>query len=304
MNLHLILNKCQEEILEAASKEFLIDNTKLHKAWTDVTVNEVQSFIWILLTGSEPRDPVLSPSRKSLRANFLKVSKEEQRTIWIFSQNLRKILILKFRKSMTTKLQTQMYLALEKTSHCQSRKWNCQTRNNLMKYSSFRFQTPTIELTREDNSTPDQGYSSTLSFRSITPGRRKFSYIIWFLTISGVSLLDKTRRTTFPLLCSRPGSACDKMILGVDGAVAHRKVSGMSRKSCEDILQPRKLSSDDMRSSSSSLHQLAGIPSGLLNVVFFPNDTFSSVRNLKIKFFTKSLPCKDFQWHCRSLCGV
>jgi len=119
---------------------------------------------------------------------------------------------------------------------------------------NFRFQTPTIELTREDNSTPDQGYSSTLSFRSITPG---------------VSLLDKTRRTTFPLLCSRPGSACDKMILGVDGAVAHRKVSGMSRKSCEDILQPRKLSSDDMRSSSSSLHQLAGIPSVLLNVGFF-----------------------------------
>jgi len=118
---------------------------------------------------------------------------------------------------------------------------------------NFRFQTPTIELTREDNSTPDQGYSSTLSFRSITPG---------------VSLLDKTRRTTFPLLCSRPGSACDKLILGVDGAVAPRKLSGMSRKSCvsnEDIFHPRKLSADDVRSSSSSLHQLAGLPSGLLS---------------------------------------
>jgi len=56
---------------------------------------------------------------------------------------------------------------------------------------------PSIELTREDTSTPDQGYSSTLSFRAITPG---------------ANLVEKTRRTTFPLLCSRPGSACDKML--------------------------------------------------------------------------------------------
>ena len=44
---------------------------------------------------------------------------------------------------------------------------------------SFRLQTPTIELTREDCGTPDQGYSSTLCFRSITPG---------------LPLIEKTRR--------------------------------------------------------------------------------------------------------------
>merc|ERR1719323_1590223 len=60
---------------------------------------------------------------------------------------------------------------------------------------NFRLETPTIELTREESvATPDQGYSSSVSFRSVTPAR------------------EKTRRTTFPLLCSRPGSACDKMM--------------------------------------------------------------------------------------------
>ena len=34
-------------------------------------------------------------------------------------------------------------------------------------YFSFRLETPTIELTREESvSTPDQGYSSSVSFRS------------------------------------------------------------------------------------------------------------------------------------------
>ena len=46
---------------------------------------------------------------------------------------------------------------------------------NFILTCSFRLQTPVpaIELTmttREDNGTPDQGYSSTLSFRAITPG--------------------------------------------------------------------------------------------------------------------------------------
>ena len=53
--------------------------------------------------------------------------------------------------------------------------------NNLSSFLlfSFRLQTPTIELTREDCGTPDQGYSSTLCFRSITPG---------------LPLIEKTRR--------------------------------------------------------------------------------------------------------------
>lgn len=81
---------------------------------------------------------------------------------------------------------------------------------------NFRLETPTI--VREE--TPDHGYSDTPPCRSITPG-------------------EKMRRTTFPILCSRPGSACDKMV---------------RRKSCvstEDIrLIPRRLSEcsqDDVR---------------------------------------------------------
>ena len=68
----------------------------------------------------------------------------------------------------------------------------------------FRQATPTIELTPD----PDHGYSSTASTstrsRSLTPG------------LPGLPRLEltgkerKVRRTTFPLLCSRPGSACDK----------------------------------------------------------------------------------------------
>merc|ERR1712243_321571 len=93
---------------------------------------------------------------------------------------------------------------------------------------NFRLQTPVpaIELTREDIGTPDQGYSSTLSFRAITPG---------------ANLVEKTRRTTFPLLCSRPGSACDKM---------------MRKKSCvsaEDIQFLQNQSRDTQGSSISGL---------------------------------------------------
>ena len=62
----------------------------------------------------------------------------------------------------------------------------------------FRQVRPTIELTTEQ----DHGYSSTASTstrsRSLTPG------------LAGKE--RKVRRTTFPLLCSRPGSACDKII--------------------------------------------------------------------------------------------
>ena len=67
----------------------------------------------------------------------------------------------------------------------------------------FRQATPTIELTPD----PDQGYSSTASTstrsRSLTPGLPR-------LELTGKE--RKVRRTTFPLLCSRPGSACDKKI--------------------------------------------------------------------------------------------
>jgi len=65
----------------------------------------------------------------------------------------------------------------------------------------FRHATPTIELTPD----PDHGYSSTASTstrsRSLTPGLPR-------LELTGKE--RKVRRTTFPLLCSRPGSACDK----------------------------------------------------------------------------------------------
>jgi len=95
---------------------------------------------------------------------------------------------------------------------------------------NFRLQTPVpaieLSVTREDNGTPDQGYSSTLSFRAITPG---------------ANLVEKTRRTTFPLLCSRPGSACDKM---------------MRKKSCvsaEDIHFLQNQSRDTQGSSISGL---------------------------------------------------
>ena len=65
----------------------------------------------------------------------------------------------------------------------------------------FRHATPTIELTPD----PDQGYSSTASTRSrsLTPGLSR-------LELTGKE--RKVRRTTFPILCSRPGSACDKMV--------------------------------------------------------------------------------------------
>ena len=67
----------------------------------------------------------------------------------------------------------------------------------------FRHATPTIELTPD----PDHGYSSTASTstrsRSLTPGLPR-------LDLAGKE--RKVRRTTFPLLCSRPGSACDKRV--------------------------------------------------------------------------------------------
>ena len=67
----------------------------------------------------------------------------------------------------------------------------------------FRHATPTIELTPD----PDHGYSSTASTstrsRSLTPGGAG-------LELTGKE--RKVRRTTFPLLCSRPGSACDKRV--------------------------------------------------------------------------------------------
>merc|ERR1712066_728910 len=59
---------------------------------------------------------------------------------------------------------------------------------------NFRYVTPTIELTAEPEA--DCGYSSQggARSRSLTPG----------------NLTGKTRRTTFPLLCSRPGSSARK----------------------------------------------------------------------------------------------
>jgi len=120
---------------------------------------------------------------------------------------------------------------------------------------NFRLQTPAIELTREDCTTPDQGYSSSLSFRSITPG---------------MPLIEKTRRTTIPLLCSRPGSACDKMIrktsflfnedVNHGGHGVTRKMSWKGCVSSDDIqIQVRKLSritTEDYMVMSASFHHL------------------------------------------------
>jgi len=133
---------------------------------------------------------------------------------------------------------------------------------------NFRLQTPTIELTREDCSTPDQGYSSTLSFRSIT---------------QGVPLIEKTRRTTIPLLCSRPGSACDKRLRKKSSCVSSEDVNQGVRKisrktgchvSSEDIrTQMRRLSRmtpEDDKVMSASLHHLGRTEAGLQQRCFCP----------------------------------
>ena len=135
--------------------------------------------------------------------------------------------------------------------------------NNLSSFLlfSFRLQTPTIELTREDCGTPDQGYSSTLCFRSITPG---------------LPLIEKTRRTTFPLLCSRPGSACDRLIRKKScqsSEDVQRRVARHSCASTEDLssgqAKVRRFSGmfhDDSRLSSlssASLHRVGKLREGL-----------------------------------------
>ena len=95
----------------------------------------------------------------------------------------------------------------------------------------FRQATPTIEVTPE----PDPGYSSRS--RSLTPGLPR-------LQLAGKE--GKVRRTTFPLLCSRPGSACDKKI-------ANRKKSFVS-------------SEDLRRAGSSNCQTLQGKISALATV--------------------------------------
>ena len=79
---------------------------------------------------------------------------------------------------------------------------------------SFRYVTPSIELTPD----PEEGYSSQ------GPGSRSRS-----LTPATCLQESKVRRTTFPLLCSRPGSARKKSFLSSEDL---QRTSANNSSSC------------------------------------------------------------------------
>ena len=95
-------------------------------------------------------------------------------------------------------------------------------------------------------------------------------------------MIEKTRRTTIPLLCSRPGSACDKRIRKKSSCVSSEDVNQgtgarkISRKGClssEDIqIQMRKLSRMTPERDwvmSASLHHLGKTEAGLERCFLF-----------------------------------
>ena len=101
----------------------------------------------------------------------------------------------------------------------------------------FRQATPTIEVTPE----PDPGYSSRS--RSLTPGLPR-------LQLAGKE--GKVRRTTFPLLCSRPGSACDKKI-------ANRKKSFVSSEDLRRAGSVAQFSSSNLQTLQGKISVLATV---------------------------------------------
>ena len=107
---------------------------------------------------------------------------------------------------------------------------------------SFRHATPTIELTPD----PDHGYSSTASSstrsRSLTPGLPR-------LDLAGKE--RKVRRTTFPLLCSRPGSACDKRL--------NRKKSFVSSEDLRRAGSVAQFSSSNLQTLQGKISVLATV---------------------------------------------
>ena len=129
-----------------------------------------------------------------------------------------------------------------------------------------------------------------------------------YCILSGVPLIEKTRRTTIPLLCSRPGSACDKRIRKKSSCVSSEDVNQgtgarkISRKGClssEDIqIQMRKLSRMTPERDwvmSASLHHL-GKTEGLKRCFLFALSINTVVKVLTKDhyFYPQKMYCADF----------
>ena len=125
-----------------------------------------------------------------------------------------------------------------------------------------------------------------------------------YCILSGVPLIEKTRRTTIPLLCSRPGSACDKRIRKKSSCVSSEDVNQgtgarkISRKGClssEDIqIQMRKLSRMTPERDwvmSASLHHLGKTEPGLKRCFLFVLSKYCSKSTDKRSVFLSSKKC-------------